>query len=64
MAEVISSFGSLRVGSQVFALLMLFLSVISHTMWSGKSLKYVSGYCGLSENGRCVFGKLQFIVVF
>ena len=29
----------LRVGSQVFALLMLFLSVILHTMWSGKSLQ-------------------------
>ena len=29
----------LRVGSQVFSLLMLFLSVILHTMWSGKSLQ-------------------------
>ena len=38
MSEVISSF-SLSVGSQVFALLMLFLSVILHTMWSGKSLQ-------------------------
>ena len=34
MSEVILSFKSLRVGSQVFALLMLFLSVIFHTMWS------------------------------
>ena len=30
---------SLRAGSQVFALLMLFLYVILHTMWSGKSLQ-------------------------
>ena len=28
---------SLRAGSQVFALLMLFLCVSLHTMWSGKS---------------------------
>ena len=38
MSEVISSF-RLRAGSQVFALLMLFLCVILHTMWSGKSLQ-------------------------
>ena len=38
MSEVISSIKSLRVGSQVFALLMLFLCVILHTMCSGKSL--------------------------
>ena len=38
MSEVIASFKSLRSGSQVFALLMLFLCVILHTMWSGKSL--------------------------
>ena len=31
MSEVISSFRSLRAGSQVFALLMLFLCVILHT---------------------------------
>ena len=30
---------SLIAGSQVFALLMLFLWVILHTMWSGKSLQ-------------------------
>ena len=30
---------SLITGSQVFALLMLFLWVIVHTMWSGKSLQ-------------------------
>ena len=39
MSEVISSFRSLRTGSQVFALLMLFLRVILHTMSSGKSLQ-------------------------
>ena len=37
MSEVISSFRSLRAGSQVFALLMLFLCVILHTMSSGKA---------------------------
>ena len=39
MSEVISSFKSLRTESQVFALRMLFLCVILHTMWSGKSLQ-------------------------
>ena len=39
MSEIISSFKSLRAGSQVFALLMLFLCVILHTMWSAKSMK-------------------------
>ena len=39
MSEVISSFRSLRAGSQVVALLMLFLCVILHTMSSGKSLQ-------------------------
>ena len=39
MSEVNSSFRRLRDGSQVFALLMLFLCVIFHTMWSGKSLQ-------------------------
>ena len=39
MSEVISSFRSLRAGSQVFALLMLLLGVILHTMSSGKSLQ-------------------------
>ena len=35
----LSSFRSLRAGSQVFSLLMLFLCVILHTMSSGKSLQ-------------------------
>ena len=39
MSEVISSFRSLRAGLHVFALLMLFLCVILHTMSLGKSLQ-------------------------
>ena len=39
MSEVISPFKSLRAGLQVFALLMLFLCVMLHTMWSGKRLQ-------------------------
>ena len=39
MSEVISSFKSLIDGSQMFALCMLFLCVILHTMWSGNSLQ-------------------------
>ena len=39
ISEVISSFKSLRAGSHVFALLMLFLWVILHTMWSGECLQ-------------------------
>ena len=39
MSEVISSFRSLRAGSEVFALLMLFICVIVHTMSLGKSLQ-------------------------
>ena len=38
MSEVISSFRSLRAGSRGFALLMLFLRVILHTMSSGLQL--------------------------
>ena len=39
MLEVICSFRSLRAVSQVFALLVLFLCVILHTMWSGKGMQ-------------------------
>ena len=39
MSEVICSFRSLSAGSQVFVLLMLFISVILHTMSSDKSLQ-------------------------
>ena len=41
MSEVIFSFRSLRAGSQVFALFMLFLCVILNTMSSGKSLQLI-----------------------
>ena len=41
MSEVISSFTSLRAGSQVFVLLMLFPCMILHTIWSGKSLQFL-----------------------
>ena len=44
MSEVISSFRSLRAGSQVFALFILFLCVILHTM-SARSLWYVVLVC-------------------
>ena len=65
MSEVISSFKSLKAGSQVFVLLMLFLWVILHTMWSGT---YSAGsvYVGLSKIGLCVFRELcpvSFLVV-
>ena len=41
MSEVISSFKSLRAGSQVFALLMFFCvcDFPYHHMWSGKRLQ-------------------------
>ena len=39
MSEIISSFKILRARSQVFALLMLSLCMILHTMWSGKSMQ-------------------------
>ena len=39
MSEVISSFRSLRAGSQVFALLMLFLYVILYITSLGRSLE-------------------------
>ena len=39
MSDVISSFKSLRAGSQEFALLMVVLCVMFHTMCSGKNLQ-------------------------
>ena len=39
MSEVMSSFRSLIAGSQVFAVLVLFLCLILHTMSLGKSLQ-------------------------
>ena len=41
MSEGISSFRSLRAGSQVFSLLKLFLCVILHTMSLGKRLQLI-----------------------
>ena len=49
-------FKSLRAGSQVFALLM-FLCVILHTMWSGKSLQMPFGVLCLSASNM-MFVKL------
>ena len=51
MLEVISLFKNLRAGSQVFTLLLLFLCVILHTMWSGKSLQL---RCILSFGMLCI----------
>ena len=51
MSEVIPSFRSLIAGSQVFALLMLFLCVILHTMSSDKSLQFL---CILSFGMLCL----------
>ena len=51
MSEVISSFKSLRAGSQVFALLILFLCVILHTMWLVKSLQLL---CALPFGILCL----------
>ena len=57
VGEVISSFKGLRAGSHVFALLMSFLCVILHTMWSVKSLQLL---CILSFGMLCIlpFGML------
>ena len=52
MSEVIPSFKSLRAGSQVFALLMLFLCVILHNICSGKSLQLL---CILPFGMLCLF---------
>ena len=52
MSEVISSFRSLRAGSQVFALLMLFLCVILHTLSSGKGLQLI---CILPFGMLCLY---------
>ena len=63
--EAISSFRSLRAGSQLFALFMFFLCVILHTMWSGKSLQLLCilpfGILCLSAI-KIMFVKIQFAV--
>ena len=50
-----SPFKSLKTGSQVFALLMLFSCVIVHTMWSGKNLQllYSLVYCAWLPSELC-----------
>ena len=55
MSKVICSFRSLSAGSRVFALLILFLYVILHTMWSGKSLQLI---CILPFGKLCPVGFL------
>ena len=44
MSEDISSFRSLRAGSHVFALIMLFLCVILNNMSSGKTLQLLYNF--------------------
>ena len=70
--EVISSFRSLRIGSQVVAFPMLFLCVILHlSLWyvvlvchqynvceNSVGSVYIGGYGGLSESGLCDFREL------
>ena len=51
MSDVISSFRSFRAGSHVFALLMLFLCVIMHTMSSYRSLQLL---CIISFGMLCL----------
>ena len=61
MSEVISSFKSLRAGSQVFALPMMFLCVILHTMWSGKSLQLL---CVLAFGMLCLCAiNIVFVII-
>ena len=61
VSEVISSFRSLTAGSQVFALLMLFLCVILHIMWSGKSLQLL---CILPFDILCLpANKIMFVKI-
>ena len=65
MSEVISSFRRLRAGSQRFALLMLFICVILHTMWSGKSqqLQCIIPFGILCLSAiRMMFGKIPLAV--
>ena len=55
-------FKSLRAGSQVFALLMLFLWVIFHIMWLGKSLQLL---CILPFGMLCLSAiSMMFVCVY
>ena len=73
MSEVITSFKNLSAGSQVFALLMLFLGVLCGRVRACNVVLvchqydvcenyfcsvYVGGYGGLRESGLCVFREL------
>ena len=60
MSAIISSFENLRAGSQVFALLMLFLCVILHTMWSGKDLQLL---CILHFGMLCLSAISMFVKI-
>ena len=60
MSEVISLFRSLGAGSQVFALLKLFLCVILHTMSSGKSLQLL---CILPFGMLCLSAISMFVKI-
>ena len=60
VSEVISSFRSLIGGTQVFALLMLFLCVILHTMSSGKSLQLL---CILPFGMSCLSAISMFVKI-
>ena len=60
MSQVISSFKNLRAGSQVFALLVLFLCVILHTMWSVKSLQLL---CILPFGGMLCLSAISMMFV-
>ena len=64
MSEVISSLRSLRTGSQVGALLKLFLCVILHTMSSGKSLQLlcIFPFGMLCLSAIIMFGKIMLAV--
>ena len=65
MSEVTSSFSSLRAGSHVYALLMLFICLILHTMWSGKpavskhlTLWYVVFICHQDDDCKNYIGSV------
>ena len=61
MSEVISTFKSLRAGSHVFALLMLFICIILNTVLSDRSMQFLCifpfGILGLPDI-RIMFVKI------
>ena len=58
MSGVISSFRSLRAGSQVFVGYSVFSCHQDDVCENYIGSVYVGGYCGLSKSGLCVFCKL------